>query len=187
MSETAAETAARYRNVAAGFTERVEAVPDTAWEHASPCDGWDARDVVRHVVGGHRRFFDMAGIDMPQWPDVDADPVGAWSAARDAMQAALDDPDVANREYESQVFGRSTLDRTVGGIGVSDVLVHTWDLARATGLDDHLDPEECVRVLANVRMLGDVVRSPQVFGPELGPGTDPDPQTALLAYTGREI
>jgi uncharacterized protein (TIGR03086 family) len=181
------ETSERYRKVAAGFTERVEAVPDDGWERASPCDDWKARDVVRHVVGGHRRFFDMAGIELPHWPDVDDDPVAAWSSARDAMQAALDDPDVASREYESQLFGRSTLDRTVGGIGVSDVLVHTWDLARATGLDEQLDPEECVRVLANVRTLGDVVRSPQVFGPELDPGPDADSQTELLAYTGRQV
>jgi uncharacterized protein (TIGR03086 family) len=179
------ETSQRYRDVAAAFTERVEQVPDAGWEQPSPCEGWSARDVVAHVVGGHRMFFDMAAIELPEWPSVEEDPEGAWSSARDAMQAALDDPEIAGHEYESRLFGRTTLERTVGGIGVSDLLVHTWDLARAAGLDARLDPEECVRVLANVRTLGDNARTPQVFGPELDPGPDADAQAQLLAFTGR--
>src|SRR5262249_5155951 len=155
----------RYRQVASVFTERVEAVPDDGWEAPSPCAGWTARDVVRHVTDGHRRISGMAAVELPDWPSVDDDPIAAWSAARDAMQSALDDPAVATREYESQLFGRSTLEQTVGFIGISDLLVHTWDLARATGLDARLDPDECARVLANVQTLGDAARSPQVFGP----------------------
>ena len=44
------ETADRFATVAAGFTARVAAVPAAAWEQPAPCDGWVARDVVRHLV-----------------------------------------------------------------------------------------------------------------------------------------
>ena len=37
-------------------------------------------------------------------------------------------------------FGEMPVD-TFLGILVLDALTHTWDLARATGLDDNLDPE----------------------------------------------
>ena len=44
------EIADRYQRVAGGFTERVNAVSGPAWELPAPCDGWVARDVVRHLV-----------------------------------------------------------------------------------------------------------------------------------------
>lgn len=44
------EIAARFEKVAAAFTARVEAVPADAWERAARCEGWVARDVVRHLV-----------------------------------------------------------------------------------------------------------------------------------------
>jgi hypothetical protein len=55
------ETAARYRSVAAGFTRRVEGVPQTGWSDPAPCEGWVARDVVRHVVDTSGFFLGMAG------------------------------------------------------------------------------------------------------------------------------
>ena len=44
------EISERYRSVTEQFTQRVEAVPEGAWENPSPCDGWVARDVVGHLV-----------------------------------------------------------------------------------------------------------------------------------------
>ena len=36
--------------VAAQFTRRARAVSDGAWDNPAPCEGWTARDVVRHMV-----------------------------------------------------------------------------------------------------------------------------------------
>ena len=44
------EVAERYRRAAAAFTERVRAVPVGGWERPAPCEGWVARDVVRHPL-----------------------------------------------------------------------------------------------------------------------------------------
>jgi uncharacterized protein (TIGR03086 family) len=100
------------------------------------------------------------------------------------MQRALDDPDVAGREYESRVFGRSTLERTVGGIGVGDVLVHTWDLARATGQDERLDPDEVHDTYERMLPADEMIRGDQ-FGPKVPVPDDADEQTKLLAFVGR--
>ncbi len=44
------ETADRFAVAAAGFSRTVAAVPATAWTNPSPCTGWNARDIVRHLV-----------------------------------------------------------------------------------------------------------------------------------------
>jgi len=44
------EIAARYRRIAARFSERTTEMTAAAWKSPAPCDGWVARDVVRHLV-----------------------------------------------------------------------------------------------------------------------------------------
>ena len=179
------EIAERYRRVAAGFTERVEAVPADRWTSASPCEGWDARAVVRHVVDAHGLFEGMVGRSLGDIPSVDDDPAAAWAAARDVLQADLEDPERAGFEYDG-FFGRSTFEGGVDRILAGDVLVHTWDLARATGLDETLPADEVERGLVAIESMGDAVRTAGVFGPAVEPPPDADAQTRLLCYTGRD-
>jgi hypothetical protein len=44
------EVAERFRTVAAAFSARAATVSDLDWDDPSPCDGWLARDIVRHMV-----------------------------------------------------------------------------------------------------------------------------------------
>ncbi|MDQ3756816.1 MAG: TIGR03086 family metal-binding protein, partial [Actinomycetota bacterium] len=154
-----------------------------AWDNPSPCEGWAARDVVRHMVETASFFLGRAGGEL-QAPSADDDPVGAWFAARDAIQAALDDPALAAQEYDTPM-GRSTLERTVGMFGIGDVLVHTWDLARATGQDDRLDPDEVHRLLEAMEPHEAMMRSSGSFGPPVEVPDDADEQDKLIAFTGR--
>lgn len=177
------EISDRYRKVAEQFTARVTAVPDDAWDNPSPCEGWVARDVVRHMVETTNYFLAPAGVP-PVEASVDDDPVAAWVAARDTVQAALDDPDVAGREFDSGM-GPMTVEKMVGMFGVADVLIHTWDLARAAGLDEALDPEEVRRVFAMMEPNDERLRQGTAFGPRVEVPDDADEQTKLLAFTGR--
>jgi hypothetical protein len=91
------EIADRYRRVAGRFTERVHEVPDAAWGSTAPCDGWVARDVVRHLVEWIPEFLMAAGGPaLAQGPSVDEDPVAAWDTPNAGIQALLDDPSVAS-------------------------------------------------------------------------------------------
>ena len=100
----------RFRKIAAAFTGRAQAVPADAWSNPAPPEGWDARDVVRHLVEWIPGFWSSnAGITLPEGPSVDDDPLGAWLALRDGLQAMLDDPEVASLEYDMPM-GRMTVE-----------------------------------------------------------------------------
>src|SRR6187431_3538681 len=96
MEADVSESAERYRKIADQFGARVRAVPDDAWENPAPCEGWVARDVVRHMVEWMPSFLETAGgPPLPVGPSVDDDPAGAWSTMSDGIQALLDDPATA--------------------------------------------------------------------------------------------
>lgn len=179
------DTSERYRRVAGAFTERVRSVPDDAWDNPAPCDGWDARDVVRHLVEWIPSFFaNNTDVRLALGPAVDDDPVGAWQALDVSIQALLDDPDAASREYDLPM-GRMTLESAIGMICIGDVLVHTWDLARATGLDDSLDSDEVHGMLAGMEPMDEMLRTSGHYGPRVVVPEDADEQTRLIAFTGR--
>jgi uncharacterized protein (TIGR03086 family) len=140
MAGDMSEMAERFRKVARGFTDRAEAVPDGAWDNPTPCEGWVARDIVRHLVDWMPGFFlRSAGLELTTGPSADHDPAGAWRQLRDALQAALDDPEIAARQYDSPA-GPMTVEHAIDQFATNDILVHTWDLARATGLDEEVRP-----------------------------------------------
>lgn len=180
----ASETAERYRKVAGQFTERVRAVPADAWDNPSPCEGWAARDVVGHLVGWVPDFISRWGVDLPAGPSANTDPVGAWTRLNEGIQAALDDPEVAAREADSPM-GRRSLQDIVGMIVMGDVLIHTWDLSRSAGLDETLDPDEVQQMSGMMEMSDEMLRSDGQFGPRVEVPADADPQTQLIAFSGR--
>ena len=77
------------------------------------------------------------------------------------------------------------LGQAVDMIYTADVFMHRWDLARATGLDERLDPAICAEMLAGMEPLDDVLRSSGQYGPRVAVPDDADVQTKLLAFIGR--
>jgi uncharacterized protein (TIGR03086 family) len=132
MCACVTEIGDRYRRRADAFELLTTRVASERWTSPSPVDGWLAQDVVAHVVdySGHvlRKVTDIS--DVPTFADFD-DPVAAFRAIRRRVEQVLDDPttpkDIA--EY---------LDLAVS----FDLPQHGWDLAKATGQDATIDPEE---------------------------------------------
>lgn len=179
-----AEISARYDRLAAAMAETVAAVPADRWKSPSPCEDWTALDVVRHVVESQGMFLGLVGRSLPPGPSVDDDPLGAFRSATGQVSADLADPERAGAEYDG-MLGRSTFAEAVDGFLCFDLVVHRWDLARAAGLDDRIDPDDVDWVWARVQRLGDSIRAAGVCGPEVEAPEDADPQTRLLAYLGR--
>jgi uncharacterized protein (TIGR03086 family) len=179
------QTADRYRSNAEAFDARVRAVPSGSWENQSPCADWKARDVVRHVVDTSGMFLGFIDQPRPAAPSVDEDPLGAWRSARDAIQAALDDPMIAKQEYEG-MFGQSTFEQGVQKFLAPDLVVHTWDLARAAGLDENLEEEAVLEILDNWAEMDEAMRGEGGFGPKIEAPPGADAQTRLLNFTGRQ-
>ncbi len=110
---------------------------------------------------------------------------GAWRSQTDAVQALLDDPDTAEREHDLPHIGRMPLGQAIDMIYTSDVFLHRWDLARATGQDETLDPDKCAAMLDGMLPMDDVLRQSGQYGPRVEVADDADIQTKLLAFIGR--
>lgn len=178
--------AERYRNVAAEFTDRARAVPAGSWANASPCEGWTARDIVRHMVEWIPPFLhNGAGVVLTVGPSVDDDPVGAWLVLSDGIQALLDDPETSARDFVNEHTGRHPLDEAIGMFVLGDVLIHTWDLARAAGLDETLDAVEVHAMLEGMEPMGDALSQSGHYGARVEVPDDASEQTRLIALTGR--
>jgi uncharacterized protein (TIGR03086 family) len=180
------EIADRYRRVAGGFTARATAMSPSSWERPAPCEGWVARDVVRHLVEWMPAFLaDAGGPALPEGPSVDDDPVAAWTTLSDAIQALLDDPAASATVITHPRAGTHRLDEAIAMFFLGDVLVHTWDLARAGGLDETLDPEVVHDMLVGMEPLDDMLRASGQYGARVEVAGDADEQTRLIAFTGR--
>jgi uncharacterized protein (TIGR03086 family) len=177
--------AERHRQVGGLFTARVHGT--RSWDAPSPVADWAARDVVRHLTQWLPGFLSAgAGIDLPRGPSVDEDPVTAWQIHCQAVQALLDDPATADRTMTNPHIGTLPLDRAIDQFYTSDVFMHTWDLARATGQDDRLDPDFCAELLAGMEQLEEVIRSSGQYGARVEVPDDSDAQTRLLGFIGRD-
>jgi len=181
------EISDRYRTVGRGMTRAVEAVPDEAWGNPAPCEGWVARDVIRHVVEWMPGFLNASSAaQIPRGPSVDEDPVGAWRILDDGIQAVLDDPQLASSEFDHPRAGRHSLEDAIAMFIMGDVLIHTWDVARATGVDETLDADEVHRMLAGIEPYDEMLRTSGQYGPRVPVPDDADEQTRLIAFVGRQ-
>jgi uncharacterized protein (TIGR03086 family) len=118
-------------------------------------------------------------------PSVADDPAGAWHAHTAAMQGLLDGPD-ASREFSHPRAGTHPLDAAIDQFYTSDVFLHTWDLARATGQDDRLDPDICAAMLAGMEPWDEMLRASGQYGPRVPVPDDASAQDRLIGFIGRD-
>jgi uncharacterized protein (TIGR03086 family) len=174
-----------HRRVAGAFTDRVLGAAD--WDAPAPVDGWVARDVVRHLVEWLPALLEGgAGVELARGPSVDDDPVTAWQVHRDAVQALLDDPATPSRVLSNPHIGEVPLDQAVDRFYTADVFMHTWDLARATGQDETLDPVRCAEMLAGMEPMDEMLRASGQYGARVDVPADADVQTRLIGFIGRD-
>jgi uncharacterized protein (TIGR03086 family) len=182
LSDVPAE---RHRQVAGPFTDRVRGA--RSWDAPSPVAGWTARDVVGHLIEWFPGFLSSgAGIELPLGPPVDEDPVAAWQVYCAGVQAVLDDPETAHRELSNPHVGNMPLDTAIDQIYTPDVFMHTWDLSRATGQDDRLDPDFCAQLLDGMEQMEEVLRASGQFGTRVEVPADADAQIKLIGFIGRD-
>ncbi|MCU1345037.1 MAG: hypothetical protein JWL70_1303 [Acidimicrobiia bacterium] len=180
------EVAERYRRVAGRFTELVNEVPKAAWDQPAPCEGWLARDVIGHLVEWIPAFLLSAGgPPLPAGPSVDDDPGGAWTTLNDAIQSLLDDPVASATQISHPYAGVHRLDDAIGTFFLGDIFIHTWDIARATGLDETLDADVVHDMLTAMEPMDEMLRMGGQYGPKVAVPADADEQTRLIAFTGR--
>jgi len=164
------------------------------WDAPSPCQGWCAADVAGHVIGNLRAVEQYATWRDDPDPDeangaadprsaAGDDPLAAWRAARADMMAVLD-PAALARPVPLPWGGQMPLGEFLERYPM-EILVHTWDLAQATGQAAVLDPGLVRDALGPARQFAPVARMSGLIGPERAVPGDAGDLTRLLAIFGR--
>jgi uncharacterized protein (TIGR03086 family) len=184
---TPTEPAARHAAVAERFSALTRAVDAEGWEAPTPVQGWKARDVVTHLVGWFPGFLEAGtGIVLRSGPPLAGDPVGAWQAQADQVQALFDSSQAAERMFADRHSGEQPLAVAIDRFYTADVFLHSWDLAIATGQDDRLDPGYCAELLAEMEPVDELMRVSGQYGPRVAVPSDADVQSRVLGFIGRD-
>jgi uncharacterized protein (TIGR03086 family) len=175
---TMTDAVERHIQACEGFSEVVGKV-EGRWERPSPCTDWDARGIVEHMIGFHDVLLLRPLNAKPQRPK--GDPVERWSVTVTAISTVL--RRIAN-DPASVEGGMSVpdLSRLLPAL-TAEVLVHTWDLARAVGVDPALDVGLCEITYEAARQ--NPPRDSGMFGAPVPVLDDADAGTKLVALLGR--
>src|SRR5204863_2203969 len=109
----------------------------------------------------------------------------AWTTLNDAIQSSLDDPAVSVSAITHPRAGSHRFDYAIDTFVTGDVAIHTWDLARAAGLDETLDADIVHDMLVGMEPLDEMLRASGQYGPRVDVPAGADEQTRLIAFTGR--
>lgn len=149
------------------------------WDRPSPCPDWDARAVLEHVIGFHDALL-LRPLELkPQRPG--DEPQRRWELTFDALCEAFSLDDVFDGAIAAQLDAS-----TLVPLLTRDVLVHAWDLARAVGADDRLDPRWCAMCYDRLPDDPTELTANGMFAAPIALDGDADIQARLLARLGRD-
>lgn len=134
-----------FRLAAAGFERSLRTVRPEQWAAPTPCSEWNVRQLVNHMTRGNLNYVDLlagaSAADFLRMRDTDAlgaDPIDAYVASARTSADAFARPGAFEKRLDyplGKIDGRQGI-----AIRTTDSAIHTWDLARALGVDDTLDP-----------------------------------------------
>lgn len=166
-----------WKLAADNFSRHYRSVTDEQWGAPSPCSEWTVRELVDHAVGVQTMMGAALGSSAGEGSD--------WEAVRAGMAAALDDPAALDGTIDHPAMGQMPKHQVLGIAG-SDLLLHSWDLARAIGGDETLPPAAVDAVMMGLqRMPAEMMRAPGRFGEPVDVAADASAQDQLLAFSGR--
>jgi uncharacterized protein (TIGR03086 family) len=167
----------------------VHATRDEQWHDPTPCTEWDIRVLVNHLVS--ENFWMPPLLDGKTIADVGSafdgdllgdDPKAAWDrSAKEAGRAVREVP--VDRSVQLS-YGKASAEHYIAEV-FSDLTIHGWDLARAIGADETIDPESVDLLYERYKPIEDGLKATGLFGPKIEPPPDADKQTQLLAVFGR--
>lgn len=168
----------------------VAGVRPSQLDDPTPCTQWDVRSLLNHVIGVAGAFSHVGeGTPInPPDPSVPTFEGDGYAAAYDAATARLLDAWRAPGALDTTIV--LPIGEVPGVVAASincvDVLVHGWDLARATGQDAGLPSHLAEPALEfSRRLVGDELRSAGAFGPEVPVAADAPAGDRLVAFLGR--
>lgn len=149
-------------------------------DHPTPCDDWDVRALMNHMLDTQRYFLSGARGEVGSLPAtpppelLSDEPVADFAQVRTEMLAAFVKPGVIQQSGPAL------------GIALSDLLIHGWDLAKATGQDTTMPAGLADAAFETIHGRFTDEQRQRLFKPERPVAADAAPQARLLAYTGRD-
>ena len=199
----------------AKFNAVVQQVPDGAWGNSSPCEEWNAANIVGHVAATTQLPVLLAQrnpLGVPAGPEASEVPTRGdddlfisktmLSMLRGLPEEAVKDPlGVWNRCYtkmndvlSGDVWGQPPIGTQRGTMTLEqwlapafyDSTVHTWDLSQSTGVPHNLDAELCAAALTTLKSIEESANQrANMVFAAALDSKSPDPLSQLIAYTGR--
>ena len=188
MTYTLEQARDLFEGSARHVTELVESITQADWDAPTPCSKWSVRDLSEHLISEMLWAPALlAGATLAEVGDqfdgenLGPEPVHSWHTAMTAGLAAVQAPDLAERTVHLS-YGDAPATHYVFQLA-SDLLIHSWDLARGIDADDQLDPDAVALLLSE--MEDHDLSASGLFGPPVHVPDDADAQTRLLAVYGR--
>ncbi|HEU0116042.1 MAG TPA: TIGR03086 family metal-binding protein, partial [Thermomicrobiales bacterium] len=165
----------------------VDNVRPDQWILPTSCTEWNVRQIVEHLIAGNERAATaLVGPAPPTVNVANDDLAAAFAASCDRLQWAFEVPNAMAATIEMP-FGPMPAE-FMAQIRAGDMLVHAWDIARATSQPTDYAPELNETMLAlSRRMLATVGRRPELFGPERIAPEGASAADRYAAFLGREV
>ena len=169
----------------------VGGVPEGSLQTPTPCGDWDLRTLLNHTIlwtsySAERRAHGESVAEDLMNKDFTADPGFREDYARQVQKAVDAWSTPQAWEGTRDMMGSATPATDIGAMLIMEMVLHGWDIARATGQDYRCDPRVEQAVLETVQAQGDMFRQYQGFAAVV---PVPDGATAFdraLAVSGRD-
>jgi uncharacterized protein (TIGR03086 family) len=173
--------------------EVLKNITDDQLTGPTPCSDYSVGDVLHHVGGLALAFAAAAhkdkgplteGAPVPDASQLEDD----WRESYPARLTELANAwgDASAWEGMSQIAGMEMPGEVIGTVGLTEVVIHGWDLARATGQPYDVDPQTAEAVLANVAETAAQGPVEGLFGPAVPIADDAPVLDRIIALSGRD-
>lgn len=161
----------------------VDDIDRSLFELPTPCEAWNVRQVLEHMIGGNRR---IAGDPPVAGEDVIGDDLSAAYAASAAAAAST----FAAAGSLDRMFHLS-FGEVSGEVAVlarsTDQLAHAWDLAKATGRSTDLSPAMYTTGLELLKnRFASTGRNPATYADEQHAPEGASAADRFAAFAGRQ-
>ena len=173
----------------------IGAITPERLEAETPCAQWNVRSLINHQIrvaqylhsvagdGPPRDFVSMYAVDEPLPPE--GAPAAFETATNDVLKALK-----VHGALEKMVGGGSPSGAVpIGQFAMfpfADLVIHRWDLAKATGQDAIMDSSMSEAAYNALLPAAEGARGNGAFGPEVSVPISASIQDRLLGLTGRQ-
>ncbi|QKG23287.1 TIGR03086 family metal-binding protein [Actinomadura verrucosospora] len=178
------------------LAELIGTLPDERLEAPTPCADTSLATLVDHVDGLSLAFAMAAAKDIPeggtQPPSADGSSLAPGWRTRvperlDALAAAWRDPSAW--EGMTEAGGVRMPGEVMGRVALNELVVHGWDIAKASGRpydSGEAEVRECLVFVGQAVEQSGGKGTPGLFGPAVAVPDGASPLDRLIGLTGRD-